>query len=64
MSPERTTVINGHTVSEYYWAREFPVYVDNQLQEGETYEQVCQRLSADQQEQSRGGEGCQEGRGE
>lgn len=31
MDAERTKWINGHRVDEFYWAKEFPVYVDRKL---------------------------------
>lgn len=48
MSPSRRKKIGDHTVSEYYWAGDYCVYLDNRLQDGETFEQVCDRLSARQ----------------
>ena len=44
MRPERTRTINGKKVSEYYWAGEYHVYVDNQLVPG-TFEAVCASLA-------------------
>lgn len=43
MSPERSKIINGRKVEEYYWSRRYPVYVDHQLVE-ETFDQACERL--------------------
>lgn len=31
MTPDRKKIVNGHTVTEYYWAREMVVYIDNRL---------------------------------
>ena len=47
MTPSRTRTINGRKVNEYYWAGDYPVYVDNRLQPGETFAQVCARLEAE-----------------
>ena len=44
MNPERRTVINNHTIHEYYWHGDYPVYVDRQLVKG-TYEEVCERIA-------------------
>ena len=46
MSPERTKKIGNQIVSEYYWAGDYCVYLDHNLQEGETFEQVCDRVAA------------------
>ncbi len=43
MTPERTRTINGRKISEYYWAGEYPVYVDRRLVEG-TFDEVCARI--------------------
>lgn len=44
MDPTRTATINGHAVREYYWAGEYPVYVDSQLRAG-SFEDICAALS-------------------
>jgi hypothetical protein len=44
VSPDRKAEINGHLVHEYYWAGELVVYLDNVLQRGKTFEQVCEEL--------------------
>ena len=31
MQPERSCTVNDRKVSEYYWAGEYPTYVDNRL---------------------------------
>lgn len=46
MDPERKCTINGRKVAEFYWAGEYPVYVDNRLVSGR-YEEVCSRLEQD-----------------
>lgn len=46
MSPERKTEINGHKVHEYYWAGEYPVYVDNRLTVGK-FEDIVERLKVE-----------------
>jgi hypothetical protein len=46
MRPEKKRIVNGHKVEQYYWAREYPVYVDNHLVEtGESFDEVCKRLA-------------------
>jgi predicted solute-binding protein len=49
MSPERRRIIGEHKVEEYYWSREYPVYIDNQLT-AETFEEACARLEAEAKE--------------
>jgi len=45
MEPTREVCIHGrHLVREYYWAGEYPVYLDQQLQDGKTFEQVCREV--------------------
>ena len=43
MSPERQTTVNGHQITEYYWAGVMVVYVDHKLTK-ESYEQAIARL--------------------
>ncbi len=34
MTPERTEIVNGYKIEEIYWAGRFPVYIDNNLFQG------------------------------
>lgn len=43
MTPERSKVIDGSRVEEFYWAGKMVVYIDSTLT-GETFEQACKRL--------------------
>ncbi len=45
MVPDRTAVINGKTIKEYYWAGEMVVYIDNRLS-GMTFDMACERERA------------------
>lgn len=46
MSPKRTKTIGGRIVKEFYWAGEYPVYVDHRFTPG-SFEEVCERLERD-----------------
>ena len=54
MSPERSCTVNGHKVREYYWAGEYPVFVDNRLTD-HTYEEAIDLLKGAEAE-AKGGE--------
>ncbi len=43
MAPERSKTVNGHKVNEYYWAGEYPVYVNSRFYEG-TFEQAVEAV--------------------
>jgi len=43
MSPEKTTKVNGQLVEQFYWAGEYPVYVDHRLVCG-SFSQVVEML--------------------
>ena len=43
MRAERTKVINGNTVEEYYWAGKLVVYINNRLSNF-TFEQAIKAL--------------------
>lgn len=45
MSPERKTEINGHTITEYYWAGDMVVYVNGRLSPM-TYSAACEWATA------------------
>lgn len=44
MTPERSTVIDGHKIEEFYWAGDYTVYVDNHLVR-EDYDRACKLLA-------------------
>jgi hypothetical protein len=44
MTPERSKIINGHKINEYYWAGEFVVYIDNGLTTM-SFEEAVEQLS-------------------
>jgi len=43
MSPDRSAVVDGKTVKEYYWAGEKVVYIGNRLS-GMTFDMACEHL--------------------
>ena len=45
MQPERSCTVNGHVIREYYWAGEYPVYLDNRLTK-RSYEDAVYLLKA------------------
>ena len=45
MAPERSCTVNGRVIREYYWAGEYPVYVDNRLTKC-SYEDAADLLKA------------------
>lgn len=44
MLPDKKSMINGHKIEQYYWARKNVVYIDNR-KTNETYQQACDRLA-------------------
>ena len=44
MTPDKKKIINGQKVEQYYWAGKNVVYVDNVLQENQTFDEVCTEL--------------------
>jgi hypothetical protein len=44
MSPERSTIINGIKIEEFYWHGDLIVYVDNCLQEDKDYDTVVKEV--------------------
>lgn len=44
MRPDKKKIINGKKVEQYYWAGKNVVYIDNYLQKGQTFEEVCADL--------------------
>jgi len=43
MQPERKTIINGHTIKQYYWNGELVVYIDHRATD-EAYLEAIKRL--------------------
>jgi len=31
MQPNRSVIVNGHSIEEYYWGGKFVIYIDNKI---------------------------------